>query len=92
MIGPAEDPTEKTSDLKNVSPTHISSGMNHFNAFHVWDADEVIFPMPDDESPLGSPLLMSAMPYIPFFPAHSSYSSPALLGSPNVITAHPQDI
>ncbi|KAG5279757.1 hypothetical protein AALO_G00081260 [Alosa alosa] len=98
VIGPAEDPSEKPSDLTCASPTHHISPMvmNHSNAFHVWDTDDVVIPLPllDDESPLGSPLLMAAIPYMPsFFPAHmhSAHNSPAQ-HSPSVSTALPQDI
>lgn len=97
MIGPAEDPADKASDLRPISPAHhISPGlaMSHSNAFHVWDADDVIIPLPDEESPQGSPLLLAAIPYMPsFFPAHmhSSHNNSPLL-SPSAITTLPQDI
>lgn len=95
LIGPAEDPEDKATDLKSRSPVHLPPIMSlgHTNAFHVWDADDVIIPLPEDDSPLGSPLLLAAMPYMPsFFPSHGSNSSPALLNSPALCTGAPQDI
>lgn len=91
MLGPAAD-----EDLDKKQPSHLL-GSSHppslhpfaHNAFHVWDQDDVVIPLPTEESPQTSPLLVAALPYIPsmpsFFPnLHSpnSYSSINFFGSP----------
>lgn len=66
------------------------------NAFHVWDPDEVVVPLPPEESPQISPLLLAAIPYIPhFFPhSHSPTSSLALTASPaeKEVTSIPREV
>lgn len=86
MLGPPGD-EDKDNDH---NPRSISSSHHPpvhpfaHNAFHVWDQDDVVIPLPRDESPQISPLLLAAIPYIPhFFPhSHSPTSSLALTASP----------
>ncbi|TRY97322.1 hypothetical protein DNTS_020606 [Danionella cerebrum] len=74
VLGPNEDHSEK-DDLSNIRPTRLPTGLSlsHSNAFHVWEQDDVMIPLPSEESPQTSPLLLTAIPYIPsFFPLPSS--------------------
>lgn len=75
------DPSRYHGTFRNP-PAHPFS----HNAFHVWDQDDIILPPSRDDSPLPSPLLLAAIPYIPsFFPLpHSptAHGSPGLSGSP----------
>lgn len=81
LLGPIEDEPPKDQGLRGA-PLHMPPNMthSHCNAFHVWDQDDVIIPMPPlDYSPQASPML-AVIPYIPsFFP--TSHSSPAFLHS-----------
>uniref|UniRef100_A0A3P8WD60 Si:dkey-61n16.5 n=1 Tax=Cynoglossus semilaevis TaxID=244447 RepID=A0A3P8WD60_CYNSE len=71
MLGPAAD-----EDLDKKQPSHLL-GSSHppslhpfaHNAFHVWDQDDVVIPLPTEESPQTSPLLVAALPYIPSMPS-----------------------
>lgn len=88
MLGPATDEDEdKDNNLQHMASSHHPP-VHPFahNAFHVWDLDEVIVPLPHDGSPQTSPLLLAAIPYIPsFFPlSHSptSHNSQTLPTSP----------
>lgn len=77
LLGPATDEEENKDNLQQVAAGHHPP-VHPFahNAFHVWDQDEVMVPLPQEESPLASPLLLSAMPYIPaFFPVSQSPTS-----------------
>lgn len=87
VLGPATDEDEdKDNSLQRMASSHLPP-VHPFahNAFHVWDQDEVIVPLPHDESPQTSPLLLAAIPYIPsFFPlSHSptGQSSPTFSSS-----------
>lgn len=81
LLGPATDEDENKDNLQHVVPGHHPP-VHPFahNAFHVWDQDTVMVPLPQEESPLASPVLLAAIPYMPaFFPvAHSptSHNSP----------------
>ncbi|KAM9843168.1 uncharacterized protein ACBR49_012397 [Aulostomus maculatus] len=91
VLGPL---VNEDKDMDN-NPQHMAS--NHpppihpfaHNAFHVWDQDDVVIPLPPEESPQTSPLLLAAIPYIPSFFPHShsptSHNSPAFSGSPALI-------
>lgn len=91
MLGPpGDEDKDKDNNLQHMSighhpPPHPFS----HNAFHVWDPDEVVVPLPPpDESPQTSPMLLAAIPYIPSFFPHShsptSHSSLALSSSPGL--------
>lgn len=77
-----ESPHQHHHPLSHHPPAHPFA----HNAFHVWDPDEVVVPLPprSEDSPQISPLLLAAIPYIPhFFPhTHSPTSSLAPAGSP----------
>uniref|UniRef100_A0A3Q3AE07 Si:dkey-61n16.5 n=1 Tax=Kryptolebias marmoratus TaxID=37003 RepID=A0A3Q3AE07_KRYMA len=86
VLGPAGD-EEKGAE---ANPQH-GAGFGHppahpfaHNAFHVWDQDDVVIPLSQDQSPQTSPLLLTAIPYIPsFFPhSHSPTSPQGASGSP----------
>ncbi|KAK5856720.1 hypothetical protein PBY51_008296 [Eleginops maclovinus] len=73
VLGPTGE-EEKEKESQRVVPSHAPS-VHPFahNAFHVWDQDEVLIPLPLEESSASSPMLMAAIPYIPsFFPHHPS--------------------
>ncbi|CDQ74883.1 unnamed protein product [Oncorhynchus mykiss] len=79
LLGPTEEDLEKNRNPECFIARHPPIVLTH-NAFHVWDTDDVGFPMPLDESPPGSPLLFPTIPYIPFFPTHGTgNNSPAAL-------------
>lgn len=88
MLGPAvaEDVDKDTGPRR--LPFGAPPPLHPFahNAFHVWDQD-VVIPLPPEETPQNSPLLLAALPYFPsFFPLpHSPPShdnSPANADSP----------
>lgn len=86
LLGPATDEEENKENLQHVAAGHHPP-VHPFphNAFHVWDQDNVMVSLPQEESPLASPLMLAAIPYIPtFFPAHSptSHNSPPYSSSP----------
>lgn len=89
MLGPASDDDKENNLDFTAKPSHAPPIMTlpPYNAFHVWDPDEVVVPLPPEESPQLSPLL-AAIPYIPaFFPVLNN--SPATLnsgpGTPNAL-------
>lgn len=88
MLGPPGDEEKNTeSNPQHTSFSHPPSAHPFaHNAFHVWDQDDVVIPLSQDESPQSSPLLLAAIPYIPsFFPhPHSlmNHSPHAATGSP----------
>ncbi|XP_040919141.1 uncharacterized protein LOC121198857 [Toxotes jaculatrix] len=88
MLGPPDDEDmDKDNNPHRISSSHPPSAHPFaHNAFHVWDQDDVVIPLPPDESPQTSPLLLAAIPYIPSFFPHShsptSHSSLAFSGSP----------
>uniref|UniRef100_A0A3B1J0D8 Si:dkey-61n16.5 n=1 Tax=Astyanax mexicanus TaxID=7994 RepID=A0A3B1J0D8_ASTMX len=103
VLGPNEDDTDKESDLRCISPHHnIPAALSLSNAFHVWDQDDVVIPLPPEDSPQTSPLLLAAIPYIPSFFPHSGHShipssasTTNSLGTPNspgTATALPRDV
>lgn len=87
VLGPVNDEEvdkDKTPPRATYSyppPTHPFP----HNAFHVWDQDDVVIPLPHDENPQVSPLLMAAIPYIPSFFPHSptSHNSMNFSSSPS---------
>ncbi|KAM4635804.1 uncharacterized protein ACJ7VT_011660 [Polymixia lowei] len=86
MLGPpgGEDKV-RDNNLQCIAPSHPPPALqlSHNNAFHVWDQDDVIIPLPQDHSPQGSPLLLAAIPLIPsFFPSHPHNSPTGHCGSP----------
>ncbi|KAL6477050.1 hypothetical protein MHYP_G00155490 [Metynnis hypsauchen] len=105
VLGPNEDDMDKENDLRCISPHHhipAALSLSHSNAFHVWDQDDVVIPLPPDDSPQTSPLLLAAIPYIPSFFPHSGHShipssasttnSIELPSSPGLVTSIPRDI
>ncbi|XP_078022481.1 uncharacterized protein LOC144462488 [Epinephelus lanceolatus] len=80
LLGPLHEDLKKDGEVEGVSPLHMPPALSHShpNAFHVWDQDDIIIPMPSsDEGPLTSPL-MSVIPYIPsFFPNSGNVHSPS---------------
>lgn len=86
LLGPATDEDENKDNLQHAALGHHPP-VHPFahNAFHVWDQDEVMVPLPQEESPLASPLLLAAIPYIPTFfpgaPSPTSHNSPPHLSS-----------
>ncbi|KAJ8001746.1 hypothetical protein DPEC_G00172640 [Dallia pectoralis] len=69
LLGPAEQEPLKDGHLMPSGPSHLPPCMTNHNAFHVWDADDVIIPMtPPEGSPLGSPLLSVITQMPSFFP------------------------
>lgn len=99
VLGPVGDEDNKDKNPKGMSTSYPPSGHPFaHNAFHVWDQDDVIIPLPQEESPQLSPLLLAAIPYIPsFFPhtqsptSHSSMTFCASPGSARDINA-PREI
>ncbi|KAF4115708.1 hypothetical protein G5714_003197 [Onychostoma macrolepis] len=92
VLGPNEDDEEK-DDISSIRPTRLPAALtlSHTNAFHVWDQDDVVIPLPSDDSPQMSPLLLAAIPYIPsFFP--TSNNSPSVPNSPGPTSAIPRDV
>ncbi|KAJ7992699.1 hypothetical protein DPEC_G00281390 [Dallia pectoralis] len=86
LLGPTDEDLAKNNNPVCFSPRHPPIVLTH-NAFHVWDTDDVGFTIPLDESPPGSPLLFSTIPYIPFFPIHplgNSNTSPTALAMDNL--------
>lgn len=89
VLGPHGDEEKESPNPHHHHPSSHQPLVHPFahNAFHVWDPDEVIVPLPPpEESPQISPMLLAAIPYIPHFFPHS-HSSPtttslALTGSP----------
>ncbi|XP_072550310.1 uncharacterized protein [Salminus brasiliensis] len=97
VLGPDEDGTDKESDLRCISPHHnIPAALSLSNAFHVWDQDDVVIPLPSEDSPQASPLLLAAIPYIPSFFPHSGHShipsSASTTNSPGPATSIPRDV
>ncbi|XP_070778958.1 uncharacterized protein [Enoplosus armatus] len=81
MLGPTgEEEKDKDINQQRMASAHPPP-VHPFahNAFHVWDQDDVVIPLPHDESPQGSPLLLAAIPYIPSFFPHTH--SPTSHGS-----------
>lgn len=94
VLGPNEDDAEK-DDISSIRPTRLPAALSlsHSNAFHVWDQDDVVIPLPSDDSPQMSPLLLAAIPYIPsFFPTSSSNNSPSVPNSPGPTSTIPRDV
>ncbi|KTF76869.1 hypothetical protein cypCar_00018469 [Cyprinus carpio] len=88
------DDAEK-DDISSIRPTRLPAALtlSHSNAFHVWDQDDVVIPLPSDDSPQMSPLLLAAIPYIPsFFPTSSSNNSPSVPNSPGPTSTIPRDV
>lgn len=85
MLGPHGDEDKDDPQRMASSHPHLSHPFAH-NAFHVWDQDDVVIRLPQEESPQTSPLLLAAIPYIPSFFPHShsptSHSSLAFSNSP----------
>ncbi|CAK6960295.1 uncharacterized protein LOC122869466 isoform X2 [Scomber scombrus] len=53
------------------------------NAFHVWDQDDVVIPLPLEENCQASPLLMPYMPsFFPHLHSPTSHNSMGFSGSP----------
>lgn len=93
VLGPNED-VEK-DDISSIRPTRLPASLSfsHANAFHVWDQDDVVIPLPSDDSPQMSPLLLAAIPYIPsFFPTPTSVNSSSAPNSPGPMSAIPRDV
>ncbi|KAG7327085.1 hypothetical protein KOW79_010486 [Hemibagrus wyckioides] len=67
-LGPQEEDLKENSAGDIPSPAHIPTPfpLSHPNAFHLWDQDNVVIPLPADESPQSSPLL-AVIPHIPHF-------------------------
>lgn len=94
VLGPNEDDVEK-DDISSIRPTRLPGALSlsHTNAFHVWDQDDVVIPLSSDDSPQMSPLLLSAIPYIPsFFPTSGSNNSPSVPNSPGPTSTIPRDV
>ncbi|XP_044038458.1 uncharacterized protein LOC122869466 isoform X2 [Siniperca chuatsi] len=88
MLGPpGDEEKDKDIDPQGMASSHPPPAhpFTH-NAFHVWDQDDVVIPLPQDESPQASPVLLAAIPYIPSFFPHShsptSHSSLTFSASP----------
>ncbi|KAI3360182.1 hypothetical protein L3Q82_014497 [Scortum barcoo] len=89
MLGPTGDEDRG----KDHDPQHAAA--NHpppvhpfpHNAFHVWDQDDVVIPLPHEQSPQTSPLLLAAIPYMPSVFPHSH--SPTSRHSPLTFSASP---
>ncbi|KAJ8404154.1 hypothetical protein AAFF_G00339270 [Aldrovandia affinis] len=81
VLWPNEDVSEKESDLRCITPTHMAAGqpLCHTNAFHVWDRDDVVIPLSLVDRPQSSPLPLAVIPS--FFPAHGIVESPTTANS-----------
>ncbi|CAL8302523.1 unnamed protein product [Merluccius merluccius] len=90
VLGPTHEEEKEQQDGKLPPRAATTAGaahchgqsalqLSHGNAFHVWDTDDLVVALPPDDSPLASPLLLAAMPYMPsFFPTpHGHAHSPA---------------
>ncbi|KAG7216134.1 hypothetical protein INR49_028982 [Caranx melampygus] len=92
VLGPTgEEEMDKENNMHRMTSSHPPSAHPFaHNAFHVWDQDDVVIPIPHDESPQTSPLLLAAIPYMPSFFPHShsptSHSSHVFSGSPGPTT------
>ncbi|XP_068593156.1 small integral membrane protein 44-like [Cebidichthys violaceus] len=91
VLGPTGDEEKEKENNRQAMASSHPPPVHPFahNAFHVWDQDDVVIPLPQTESPQVSPILLAAIPYIPsFFPhTHSptSYSSLAFSNSPGPV-------
>lgn len=85
-LGPQEEDLKENSEGGMPSPAHVATPLplSHPNAFYLWDQDDVMIPLPPDESPQSSPLL-AVFPYIPHF-----FNSPPLPHAllPHVLVLH----
>ncbi|KAM9457763.1 uncharacterized protein Hap1MRO34_018906 [Clarias gariepinus] len=73
-LGPNEDDLEKENDVRSTSPKPVALSLSQTNAFHLWDQDDVVIPLPSEDSPQTSPLVLAAIPYIPSFFPHIGHS------------------
>ncbi|KAF7698145.1 hypothetical protein C0J45_12754 [Silurus meridionalis] len=82
-LGPNEDELEKENNVRSTSPNPALS-LSQTNAFHLWDQDDVVIPLTPKESPQTSPLVLTAIPYIPSFFPHIGHSQlPTSLSTTN---------
>ncbi|TSK87517.1 hypothetical protein Baya_4231 [Bagarius yarrelli] len=101
-LGPDEEDLEKESDVRSTNPNPVVLSLSQTNAFHLWDQDEVVIPLPAEDSPQTSPSVLAAIPYIPsFFPHIGHPPIPSSVGttnsheqpySPGFICSIPQDL
>ncbi|KAK9535630.1 hypothetical protein VZT92_008001 [Zoarces viviparus] len=91
VLGPTADEEKEKENNPQTLASSQPPAVHPFayNAFHVWDQDDVVITLPLTESPQVSPMLLASIPYIPsFFPhTHSptSHSSQALFSSPGLV-------
>lgn len=80
-LGPQDEDLKENGEGDMPSSAHIPAPLppSHPNAFHLWDQDDVMIPLPQDESLQSSPLL-TVVPYIPNF-----FNSPPL---PHALLPH----
>ncbi|XP_058230929.1 uncharacterized protein LOC131343340 [Hemibagrus wyckioides] len=101
-LGPNEDDLEKENNERSPNPNPVALSLSQTNAFHVWDQDDVVIPLPTEDSPQTSPLVLAAIPYIPsFFPHIGHPQIPSSVSttnsheppySPGFICSIPQDL
>uniref|UniRef100_A0A3Q2YD24 Si:dkey-61n16.5 n=1 Tax=Hippocampus comes TaxID=109280 RepID=A0A3Q2YD24_HIPCM len=65
MLGPPGNEDKDQDNNSQGLATHPPPHPFAHNAFHVWDQDDVVIPLPLDDSPETSPLLLATIPYIP---------------------------
>uniref|UniRef100_A0A3Q3EN19 Si:dkey-61n16.5 n=1 Tax=Labrus bergylta TaxID=56723 RepID=A0A3Q3EN19_9LABR len=76
VLGPTGDEELQEKNPKGMTSSFPPGHPFAHNAFHVWDQDDVVIPLPQEESPQLSPMLLAAIPYIPsFFPHTQSPTS-----------------
>lgn len=100
-LGPNEDDLEKENNERSPNPNPVALSLSQTNAFHLWDQDDVVIPLPTEDSPQTSPLVLAAIPYIPsFFPHIGHPQIPSSVStnsheppySPGFICSIPQDL
>ncbi|KAF4092701.1 hypothetical protein AMELA_G00023900 [Ameiurus melas] len=87
-LGPNEDDLEKENDIRSTSSNPAALSLSQNNAFHLWDQDNVVIPLPPEDSPQTSPLVLAGIPYIPSFFPHIGHSH--IPSSVSITNSHEQ--
>ncbi|GAA6076031.1 uncharacterized protein LOC113088207 [Tachysurus ichikawai] len=68
-LGPQKEDLKENSAGDIPNPTHIPTPqpLSHPNSFNLWDQDDVMIPLPTDESPQSIPLFTVILQITHFF-------------------------